>query len=100
MKLELPLRSRFDEFADLISVTGSGLEDGEDDEFRRTLLQFAVQHPGIYICHNHVCYSHASSDGNHPAKVYWMFFRGMVPWALVLQPLTRCASPRSSSRSR
>src|SRR5262245_49496439 len=42
MKLQLSVGARFDELADLISVTSARFDDGEDDQFRRSLLQLAV----------------------------------------------------------
>ena len=33
------------------------LDDRQDDQLRRSLLQLTVQHPAIHRCHSHICYS-------------------------------------------
>src|SRR5262245_48946049 len=54
MKLQLAARARLDELADLVAVTRPGLEDREDDQLRRTLLELAIQTFDRW--HSHICY--------------------------------------------
>src|SRR5262245_15514812 len=44
VKLQLASGTRLDELADLVSMTGARLDDRENDQLRRSLLQFTVQH--------------------------------------------------------
>src|SRR6185503_5735329 len=48
------VRSRVDELADLIAMPGPCLDEREDQQLRRSLLQLPVEHPLVYISHSHI----------------------------------------------
>src|SRR5262245_55359193 len=58
MEREMSVRAALDQFADLVTVPRSRLENRQDDEFRRALLQLAIQDPLVVIWHSHICYRH------------------------------------------
>src|SRR5262245_19848894 len=47
------VRARLDQLADVVAVPGPRLEQREDHQLGAPLLQFAVQHPMVYISHSH-----------------------------------------------
>ena len=55
MELELSVRARFDELADVIAVARPWFEDREDDELGRPFFQLAVEDPGLISWHSHIC---------------------------------------------
>src|SRR5262245_52480307 len=64
VELELPGGLGLDLLADLVSMTGARFDDREDDQLRRALLQFAVEHPLIDSCHSYICYSQSQARVN------------------------------------
>jgi len=55
MEFQLPGRTRLNELANLVSMTRTWFDDGEDDQLCRAFLQFAVEHADVYRCHNYIC---------------------------------------------
>src|SRR5688572_21603298 len=57
VEFQLTGRSRLDQAADLVAVPGAALDDGEDDQLGRALLQLAVEHAAVNRCHRQIWYS-------------------------------------------
>src|SRR5688572_6735168 len=63
VELELSVRPRLDQLADLIAMPLARVEDRENDQLRRAFLQLAVEHPFVDISHSHTCYSQSCGGG-------------------------------------
>src|SRR5262249_26966179 len=57
VEFQLALRLRLDQLADFVAVALALLDDRQDDQLRRPLLQLPLEHPAAYIWHSYRCHS-------------------------------------------
>jgi hypothetical protein len=66
VKRELAFGAAVDQLAELIPVPGPCVEQREDEQLRRSLLQFPIERPDVHICHSQTVYSQCSPEKVDP----------------------------------
>src|SRR6187549_286928 len=91
VEAEAALGAVLDELADLVPVARARLEEGEDEQLRRALLELAVEHASQDIRHSHICYAQWCREAT--ARSRGSVLLGEEGGRALEQPLHEAAAP-------